>query len=294
MRGYPIILLMALIALLGGCELTVDVDMPEHEPKLVVNARMEQQQPIWVEVTESKPVLEDNPGHFKVIDDATVFMVVDETDTTHLDFDHSRGRYGSENFAAAAGRTYQIFAAHPNYDMASAKTTIPVPVSIENIKVEKQADQDPNGVYYTRVGFDIPDPPGEDNFYGLRLEERDSTSNRTICYESDNPVLSGQTDPLDDQLRPQYCQLQYFSNNLMTSSPYHIDIYIKENQAVSATLELTLLSYDEASYYYNRSVSQQANSQGNPFAEPVIVYSNIENGFGILGGFSLTTKEIIP
>lgn len=40
----------------------------------------------------------------------------------------------------------------------------------------------------------------------------------------------------------------------------------------------------ESSHYYNRSFQLYQETQGNPFAQPVQVFSNITNGFGIFGG----------
>jgi hypothetical protein len=33
-------------------------------------------------------------------------------------------------------------------------------------------------------------------------------------------------------------------------------------------------------------------NEGNPFGEPVIIYSNIENGFGIFAGSTISTATI--
>ncbi|NUM50252.1 MAG: DUF4249 family protein [Flavobacteriales bacterium] len=33
-------------------------------------------------------------------------------------------------------------------------------------------------------------------------------------------------------------------------------------------------------------------TQGNPFVEPVIIYSNIKNGIGIFAGYSYSAKAL--
>jgi hypothetical protein len=47
-----------------------------------------------------------------------------------------------------------------------------------------------------------------------------------------------------------------------------------------------------AMYWYVVSVNNQASNIENPLAEPVQVYSNIENGIGIFGGKTVTLHQI--
>ena len=45
-------------------------------------------------------------------------------------------------------------------------------------------------------------------------------------------------------------------------------------------------------YYYRRSLELYNQSSDNPFAQPVQVYSNIENGFGIFAGAQVNYFDI--
>ena len=47
-----------------------------------------------------------------------------------------------------------------------------------------------------------------------------------------------------------------------------------------------LISASEDYFRYKRTYSLQEESSGDPFAQPVNVYNNIENGFGIVAGYS--------
>ena len=51
-------------------------------------------------------------------------------------------------------------------------------------------------------------------------------------------------------------------------------------------LYVILSTVSEGQYRYTRSVDLQYENDGNPFAEPVQVYTNVENGFGIMAGSS--------
>ena len=49
---------------------------------------------------------------------------------------------------------------------------------------------------------------------------------------------------------------------------------------------LYLKSVTKDYYWYQRSINNYYNSEGNPFAEPVVIYTNITNGRGIFYGSS--------
>jgi hypothetical protein len=46
-------------------------------------------------------------------------------------------------------------------------------------------------------------------------------------------------------------------------------------------------------YFYKKSVMQSFDGQLDPFAEPVQVYSNIQNGVGIFAGASVSVDSSI-
>ena len=49
-------------------------------------------------------------------------------------------------------------------------------------------------------------------------------------------------------------------------------------------LRFYLYNISQDYYYYRRSLELYNQTSGNPFAQPVQVFSNIQNGFGIFAG----------
>ena len=45
-------------------------------------------------------------------------------------------------------------------------------------------------------------------------------------------------------------------------------------------------------YLYYTSLSRQISSPAPPFSEPVILYSNIENGLGLFGGYTVSIDSV--
>ena len=69
----------------------------------------------------------------------------------------------------------------------------------------------------------------------------------------------------------------YFSNRNRTS-PFGFTSSLKKDDRVS----LRVVSYSKDYILYNKSISLLYDSQDNPFfSEPVIVYTNVKNGYGI-------------
>lgn len=52
-------------------------------------------------------------------------------------------------------------------------------------------------------------------------------------------------------------------------------------------MELQINKVSPAYYNYKETLALQSSINNNPFAEPVSVYSNIRNGYGIFAGYRL-------
>ena len=59
----------------------------------------------------------------------------------------------------------------------------------------------------------------------------------------------------------------------------------------SVLVDVRLDHIDPSYYLYSISKQKYYQADGNPFAEPVQVYNNIQNGFGILGAYSRTSEK---
>ena len=67
---------------------------------------------------------------------------------------------------------------------------------------------------------------------------------------------------------------------------------IDEGEDVLSSLKVELRNVSESYYYYYRSVDLHQMNEGNPFAEPVQVYSNVENGLGIFTAYNESSQVL--
>jgi len=92
--------------------------------------------------------------------------------------------------------------------------------------------------------------------------------------------------------RPSYQGAILIKDDLFKDSSYNIEVIggnLNDTSNVDIKVKVSTISRDK--YFYSQSLYAYENASGNPFAEPVIVYTNVENGQGI---FSMEGKtEII-
>lgn len=55
---------------------------------------------------------------------------------------------------------------------------------------------------------------------------------------------------------------------------------------------IELISMNRSGYLYRRSIIDYEDAYGDPFAEPVQIFCNIENGYGIFAGYSIDTYVV--
>ena len=70
-----------------------------------------------------------------------------------------------------------------------------------------------------------------------------------------------------------------------------IDLW-NENADTDRKLIVRLANMSKDSYLYLRSLQQYMQARDNPFAEPVVVFDNIENGHGIFRMSNMQLFEI--
>jgi Domain of unknown function (DUF4249) len=51
-------------------------------------------------------------------------------------------------------------------------------------------------------------------------------------------------------------------------------------------IEIYVANTDRAFYLYNTAIDKIRKANGNPFAEPVLTYTNIRNGLGVMAGYN--------
>jgi hypothetical protein len=131
-----------------------------------------------------------------------------------------------------------------------------------------------------------PDPAGQENYY------RPSAEVRTVLMENvDRPPpfplirsVYWPEDELTDDKAASGGVLYSPRGEFWFGGPpeYKLEHYLVGQ----------LLHVDRHYYLYHRSLRNAGRSQDNPFAEPVLVYSNVTGGLGVFAAYNRSNAEI--
>jgi len=299
-RLIPIFLL-----LLASCQLVIDIDVPYGKDKLVANAIQRPDSTWRVLLTHSQYILGPASDFFPPVDDADVVIENPDGSTETLSLT-SMGEFRGKSYPQP-GQTYKISVTpHSNMDGVEAEMSMPYVVPIVDVQWDStMIDTRPNR-FYQNLDFEFTfnDPPGE-NYYLVQLVEF-----HAITYQVQDST--GQVDVRSDTI-PHQCPLwlrdaaivakeerrSRFADHSFEGRTYtaHFSTRIQESEGQPLRrIELQLISISKELFQYEETKTLSLDVMGDPFAQPVQVYSNFTNGFGIFGGsaFSIVTYPRHP
>ena len=310
-----IILSFFLISLLICCEnleTVVDLDIPEHEAKLIVNSSLNSDTSIHVLVSHTVGAFEnDLPVS---VNDATVLLfendifidsiVVDLSDPRYFNyFDNGRNfsdsiliYYYKSDIIPKISTKYSLKVKHPVYSEVNASTFLPNDVDLFDVQIDTISyDEKLN------LKFSFNDNPFVDNFYGLNIYGNCSKEFEGMEYDFEGEIYFYSNDPSFPTDIPfdgytfQGSEV-LFSDALFNGLEKTIDLDVFEDDFIGISdcdtifLEFSVFS-DEAYEYYNSVDQFRENGSSGVFGGEVVpVYSNVENGEGVL--ISVNTQKV--
>jgi len=277
-------LLPALFAV--SCEKEIDVVLPDVEQKIVVDGGITVGEPAAVTLTWSA-------GYFDPIDSASLLSYVitnatvtvtdgTTTDTLHITLDPDLPIpivYRGANVLGQIGRTYVLTVVADGKTVTST-TTIPNPVPLDSVWFKPEIPGDSLGFAWAH----LTDPAGYGNgyrWYTMRLHE-DPTfmapfgstfddnfiEGESFDFAYNRPVDPGSTAPEDNDNRRGY---------FITGD----------------TIAVKFCAIGQAEANFFRTYEIEVSNNGNPFASPGVIESNVEGGLGIFCGYSPSYDTII-
>lgn len=290
-----------------SCETTERIDdFPLRPSKLVVNCYFAPDSAWEFQVSKSLSVLDN--AELKLVDDASIVLYRDSAVIDSVKAPDTDGLYRSGESLPQPGERYRIEVLSPDFKNALyAEGTVPspVPVTGANVIITDSAffytrqyewgAMPPRGNVQGTLELTFSDPPGTDNYYQVSLysfvkdyDYNDSTIfwiyKRDINFTVDDPVV---------QKTEAYYGAARFSDELIDGQTYKLKLDFEDWEAsLDQVYFIDLVSLNRDSYLYRSSVQEYYESSGDPFSEPVLIYSNIENGFGIFAGYSTFTYQV--
>ncbi|MFL2585588.1 MAG: DUF4249 domain-containing protein [Parvicellaceae bacterium] len=278
-----------------SCEKVIPFEGEVAVSKLVINSLFQSDSTFKVHVSSSKSVIDT--ASFQNIEDAVV-AIRDKNGNIIENLVHdSNGFYKGQTFPNNY-QTYQLVVSHINYNNISAIDSLPAPIFINNVDTTTLADPINGDRLEITLNFD--DPGNIQNYYLIETY---------AIFES---LLIKDQDTIESELdtTQQYMLLtdEVFQNG---GSPWReqglFNDLLFDGQTKALTIEIPNDNYSGSEdgyeysyqtkglriylhnispsyYYYRTSLELYQQSSGNPFAQPVQVFSNINNGFGVFAG----------
>ncbi len=321
MRMKRILLYLQALAILTlltvSCEEVIPFKGEKIDPKIVIYSLLQPDSVITVSVAKSHAVFEEKYVP-RQITDAVVKLYRDGELLETLTYVPPEpqpeyysaipySKYVSQGVKPAYGSTYMIEVEMAGMKKAAGEARLPdiIPVigldTIENLPVGG------NLIMEAKVRF--RDPGGENNFYRIaaRCAEGMYYGDKSVpwspempvsiyendcSYASDNdPVISPQKEEQDlfgMQIENTY---HIFSDELIAGKEYALTLELNHRQPDTDYYEFSLFNFElqsitEDFYMYLRTSSAHMQTFDDYITEPVLVFTNIENGLGVVGAMS--------
>lgn len=279
---FLLYLLWCPIFLLWSCETVVEVELPEHEPKLVINAVLNPDSLFSVAVSASRSAF-SNDEHLQV-ENAIVSLYGAGKhlfDLRHL----GRGIYQADQKPEAL-QYYEVKVSAPGYPDASAASYVPAEPIIFNVKAETgPVHEDWQGAT-VNASFTLQDPAEQENFYYLRVFSPDTTFDE-IPYERYVSILSSTPIEMEFSMETRL----FFSDKLFNGQALQLGLNI-ENSPDNVTY-VQVAHITKEYYQYVRSLKKQSYNDAINLT-PVQVSNNIRNGMGLFAGCTVHSMMIKP
>lgn len=289
-----VLLIFSVLFIFTSCEdffeTTLEIDPPPYEELLVVhaygNARTNK---LEVSVSRSTGLLEDiDNSSENFIDDATVNLLSDAGTFTLQSTN-------SENYPInyvlpentvqfIEGSSYTIEVIADGFPTVTAQTIVPAVSSLGPVVFEEDGPSS-GDIEFSSIEFVLDDAADQEDFYEAFLLEEEEINGQTFYRPT---YILDYLDPVMEQgLSYESILLRDGSfDGLEKSVQLLIDQwYLNTSSSDIDKLYVAFRDVSEDHYLYSRSAHQNVDNAENPFASPVQVYTNMDNGIGIFSIF---------
>jgi len=309
------ILSIVVILLIFGCRKKLDINIPEGQKHIVVNGIINADSLITVSVSKSQDILDNNK--IPLLEDANVKLFKDDIfveNLTHID----SGVYTSTQIPDI-GANYKISVDYNNLKSVTAQMSLTNPVQIMSVDTTVEVKEEDYGDGFKYTYYDIhykiklTDNGNNNDYYFLALcvlnpeFEYDETGGEPTFigykeyngyFDSNDPVF--RKDNIDFTLDGMYGSVftdEYFQGLEYTinlsNSFYPSEEFGLKSDEYPSIIKIKLLTVSEDIYRYITSYNLNQYTQYDPFAQPVQIYTNIENGLGLFSGYTMDVDSLV-
>ncbi|MCI5058358.1 MAG: DUF4249 domain-containing protein [Flavobacteriales bacterium] len=298
-----------------SCEKEIPIDVEESEPKIAVNGVFKQDSLWSIQVSKSKHLLDTS--QYAWVDNANVKIVSDQGNEIDLSY-FTNGIYRSLTAFPKLNERYTLRIETDGFPLIETSAALPTPIEISKIDTGSVSVE---GEILKNISIGLNDPEDE-NYYNITFISRytqyesiwDDQGNQivldsTLGYETILDMHTTDFDLQNSQGEDVFEKGWYFGdqglnftdlnfNGRETTLDINLSMWHFSNDTSYASnfkkemIYVILSSISKELYLYKESLNKYWNTVDNPFAQPVQVYSNIENGIGVFAGQSYVIDSI--
>lgn len=296
--------ILILISLLFiGCEKEISIDVLEPPSSVVVNSLFSNDSVLRISLGRTYGILEPKEKN-NVAADIELYEKDKLIDTLTL----NGNNFESKQIPSEA-KNYRISIKLNDGSIVSAQDYVPSAPQVISSTYRDSVFVGDEGDIFSQVSLEIMDSGEQTNFYEVNLVLK------VIDNENDLPDYLKETDLffepinndlvlLNEGLLSYYPNFLLFTDELFNGKNYELNISFRpenisfygnnSNQNVGLVMEFRNVS--ENYYHYKRGLLQHVfNQDGDVWdgtGEPVQLFTNITNGYGIFAGYSQSTDTI--
>ncbi|MAX06143.1 MAG: hypothetical protein CMD19_06915 [Flavobacteriales bacterium] len=298
-------LLFSLILISCDMETVIDLDIPPHDPVLVLNGILDTDTNAQLVVSHSVGAFSNTNPSF--INNANVMLYKNNQfidslypDTNVIDVEYLNEYivsylpmyYYKSDYIPEKDANYRIEVSHSDYNPISAETSIPDDVTLYNIDIDTTSSEEKIG-----FTFSFDDDANEQNYYRLKL----FSSCIKSWYDASGNLIEGERFRGDawffsnDPSFPAGVPFEGYtfegSNVVFTDALFNgqqktitldVESELKYADCDTVIIRFSTFSNDTYSYYNSLGEHSDKGELGLFGGEVIPVYSNVENGLGVL------------
>ena len=293
------------------CESTVKLDISPEEPSIVVFSSFSNRNPIELQLTRALNVL-DTTNTIEVIENANVELLKDGNFIEFLEPVKSPDLkivvFRSSHIPQEGGQ-YEIKVRSDVFGETTGQSSIPMPVDIiATSSAEFTITNKPgeNNQLVQDLNFDVvlvfEDPPSQSDYYHVKIfqdihqyelnENGDTNIVQTTREElSFSPAINDNNTVANFDGGVLFNDEQFDGSTFGSRFNISARIFPRRQRLGKTYIELRTVT--EEYYLYFTSLSRQLENGDQPLTQPVILYSNIENGIGVFAGYASMMDSLV-
>jgi len=285
-----------------SCEKSINYQLNDQSYEVVMYAFPMPDSIVKVHGSQTTNILSLND--YEGIEDLNVSVLIGDNEVTDLSYPFGKNWFEIHNVRGEENANVKIVFTIPNGDTISANTTIPIAVPIVSIDTSRVVvvNSDNKDENMLRCVVEFNDPSSEENYYQIRVDSKIEYLNDTITtinsvdyVKEDKVFLVGDDESVllsDVDFEGTFNDFLFDGNNYKVKFAIPEQWLVKDTDVISNKLSFYLFSLTADYYKYIRSSIKNVAYREYPFSEKVNIYSNVDNGLGIVAGLSVDIDSI--